>query len=142
MKSIQIALAALCALTATSVLAQAPDLPPATAPGSAYDGTWQFSAAPTADPYCSLFVWRTLAVQQGALKGTLSHFRGGFGITGQVAPDGKAIFYGDGPYGQLIRGNGQFSGQKGAGTIRVTGPDQFCDVSWTASRITVDATTI
>jgi hypothetical protein len=130
MKSIRIALAALCAIAGPAVLAQGPDSPPA----NAFDGTWQFSAAPTADPYCSQFVWRTLAVQQGAMKGTLGHYRGGFNITGQVAPDGKAAFYGDGPFAHLIRGNGQFNGRNGTGSIRLTGPDSFCEVNWKATR--------
>jgi hypothetical protein len=109
-------------------------LPAVAQTAAAFDGTWQLQGARTADPFCSQLTWRTLTVQQGNIVGTLGHTRGTFNLTGQVAPDGKATFFADGPFGHLGRGSGQFTAATASGSIRFNSPDVFCEIGWTSTR--------
>jgi hypothetical protein len=124
MRTARIAIIGLC-LTAPAAFAQAP---------GGFDGTWQVQGARSADAFCSQLAFRTLTVQQGKIGGTVGHTRGTFNLTGQVAPDGKATFYGDGPFGTLGRGTGQFTATAATGSIRFNAPDVFCEIGWTGTR--------
>jgi hypothetical protein len=116
------------------LLAVATDLSARAQAPTAFDGAWQVQGARSADPFCSQLSWRTLSVSNGAVKGIVGHTRGAFNLTGQVAPDGSATFFGDGPFGMLARATGRFTGNSGAGSVRFTGPDTYCEIGWTAAR--------
>lgn len=125
MRPLRLALLALIGIAAApAVEAQAPS----------FDGNWQWQGARSADPFCSQLTFRTLTVQQGNIAGTLGHTRGPFNLSGQVAPDGRAIFFADGPFGHLGRGSGQFTSARANGSIRFNGPDIFCEIAWTGTR--------